>query len=349
MPVLFSNNATSPLASSITASATTITLTTGNGSLFPSVPAGSYFYATLADSSGNYEVIKVTARSGDVLTAVRAQEGTTGRAFLATDKLELRVTAAGLGNMVQLDGSQTITGSHTFTGTTTFSGSTVLTGGSFSGSYSGSPTFTGTPAFTALTATSATFTSATINGGTITGITDLAIADGGTGASTAADARASLGTVADTATNGIAARTAANTLTARTITAGTGITVVDGDGVSGNPTVSNSGVTSVDSQTGAVTLSSLTAFTKSLSSNGYQKLPGGLTIQWGTYNSTTDGGQAFSWPVAFAASCYVAVGTFNDLVNYPLPIISVSTTGFTVDRNSNISGTAPFRVIAIGS
>jgi hypothetical protein len=91
----------------------------------------------------------------------------------------------------------------------------------------------------------------------------IAVAKGGTGATTAATARSNLGTVADTAGNGIAARTSANTLTARTITAGTGISVTNGDGVAGNPTVTNSGVTSIvagsnitiSGGTGSVTIS----------------------------------------------------------------------------------------------
>jgi hypothetical protein len=44
------------------------------------------------------------------------------------------------------------------------------------------------------TLTNKTLTSPTINGGTITGITDITVADGGTGASTADGARTNLGT-----------------------------------------------------------------------------------------------------------------------------------------------------------
>jgi hypothetical protein len=148
MPVLFSNYASAPLAASISSSATTVTVTSGQGALFPAVPAGSIFYATLTDSSNNLEVVKVTARSTDALTVVRAQEGTTARAYAATDKLELRLTAAGLNNFVQLDGAQTVTGVKTFS-----SGLVGNVTGNLTGNVTGNVTGNATNATTATSAT----------------------------------------------------------------------------------------------------------------------------------------------------------------------------------------------------
>jgi hypothetical protein len=101
MPVKFTNNASGVLASSITTASTSITLTTGQGSLFPSLASGEFFYATLVDSSNNYEIVKVTARSTDVMTVVRAQDNTAARAFIGGDRFELRPVAAAMSALLQ--------------------------------------------------------------------------------------------------------------------------------------------------------------------------------------------------------------------------------------------------------
>jgi len=101
MAVLFTNNAATTLASSISSSATSITVASSTGNIFPSPTGSDYFLVTLQGVSGTpIEIVKCTARSGDVLTVVRAQESTTASAFTGGDKVELRITAGEMTNLV---------------------------------------------------------------------------------------------------------------------------------------------------------------------------------------------------------------------------------------------------------
>jgi hypothetical protein len=122
MAILFTNNATTTLASSITNVATSLTVASGAGTLFPNPTSPDYFLVTLQGVSGTpIEIVKVTARSTDTFTIVRAQEGTTASGFTGGDKVELRVTAgqmtgaakSGLANGVITENSTTVTSNYT--------------------------------------------------------------------------------------------------------------------------------------------------------------------------------------------------------------------------------------------
>ena len=90
----FTNNAATTLASGILAGATSLTVATGTGNLFPTLTGSNFFYCTLQNTAGTtIEIVKVTARSTDTFTIVRAQEGTSASAFSTGDKVELRLTA----------------------------------------------------------------------------------------------------------------------------------------------------------------------------------------------------------------------------------------------------------------
>jgi hypothetical protein len=97
MPILFTNNAATTLASAITNSAT--------GSRCPTPTSPDFFYVTLVEGT-NTEVVKVTARSTDALTIVRGQDGTTGTAFNAGARVELRINAALLQEFTQKSNPQ---------------------------------------------------------------------------------------------------------------------------------------------------------------------------------------------------------------------------------------------------
>jgi hypothetical protein len=93
MPIQLANNASGTIATAISASDTGVALTTGDGAAFPVLGLGDYFYATITSSGGTQEIVKATARSGDSLTIVRAQESTVAQSFAAGSRFELRVTA----------------------------------------------------------------------------------------------------------------------------------------------------------------------------------------------------------------------------------------------------------------
>lgn len=98
------NNASATMAAGITAAATVITVNAGQGALFPIVEFPSYAKLALEDVAGNIEIVHLTARSGDVLTVTRAQEGTTAKVFASGSRVENRITAATLNDFLQKTG-----------------------------------------------------------------------------------------------------------------------------------------------------------------------------------------------------------------------------------------------------
>ena len=85
------NRSISSLASGVSDTETSWTVTTEEGSKFP---ASGDFHITCED-----EIVKCTARSGDVLTVTRAQEGTSAASHDAGQSVELRVTAGIIENI----------------------------------------------------------------------------------------------------------------------------------------------------------------------------------------------------------------------------------------------------------
>lgn len=96
MALKISNNATTTIQSAVLASDLAVTVAPGSGALFPVLGVGDFFFATLSSVAGGVEIVKVTARSGDTMTIVRAQEGTVPLPFIVGSRFEIRVTAASL-------------------------------------------------------------------------------------------------------------------------------------------------------------------------------------------------------------------------------------------------------------
>ena len=100
MTALFHNNAASTLALQAQLIDTVLTVSAGTGNRFPAPAATEWFFATI-QSGVNYEIVKCTARAGDVLTVVRAQDGTSARLWSAGASIDMRIPKIVLESFLQ--------------------------------------------------------------------------------------------------------------------------------------------------------------------------------------------------------------------------------------------------------
>lgn len=101
MTQLFSNNAKTTLSAQVAVGATNIIVANGTGALYQSPIDQDYELVTITNGI-TYEIVKVTARTVDTLTVVRAQEGTTAKQWEVGESVSSRVTA-GTMELVQQD------------------------------------------------------------------------------------------------------------------------------------------------------------------------------------------------------------------------------------------------------
>lgn len=124
MSIQFRNNASGTLSQELAGATpgpedTTLVLQSNEASLFPAVvsPSDEFFYATLEDTAGNIEIVKVTNNNlgSDTFTIERGQENTTSQTFAVGSKVECRPTAGTFDEFIQRGGG-TMTGTLDFNG-----------------------------------------------------------------------------------------------------------------------------------------------------------------------------------------------------------------------------------------
>jgi hypothetical protein len=241
---------------------------------------------TIAEADANFDNlnsevgIKLTAtdyNASDVLTKIKTVDGTgsgldadlldglnTSVNDTSGNSVVIRSAGNFSANIITANLVGAVTGNVTGDLTGTVTGNATNVSGVVAINNGGTGATTDTAARTALglgTMATQAANNVTITGGTVTLTSALAIASGGTAATSVNQARTNLGLVigsdiqpfsnnltalAAITSHGFFVKNTAGTALTRSIAAGTNISITNGDGVSGNPTITGSSSPSVD-------------------------------------------------------------------------------------------------------
>ena len=241
---------------------------------------------TIAEADANFDNLNTevgtklataTYTAADVLTKVKTVDGVgsgldadlldglnTSSSDTSGNSVVIRSSGNFSANIITANLVGAVTGNVTGNLTGTVTGNATNVSGIVTINNGGTGATTDTAARTALglgTMATQAANNVTITGGTVTLTTALAIASGGTAATSVNQARTNLGLVigsdiqpfsnnltaiAAVTTHGFFVKDSAGTAVTRSVAAGTNISITNGDGVAGNPTITGSINPSVD-------------------------------------------------------------------------------------------------------
>lgn len=152
--------------------------------------------------------------------------------------------------------------------------------------------------------------------------TPLPVASGGTGSNTGVNLQSSVSGVLPIANGGTGSNSATfsganiTSLNATAISSGTldnartsasssnGASTIVARDASGNFSANTITAALTGIASGNLVTSDYTGANQSISASGFQKLPGGLIVQWGTYTQSSGGFTNVTFPTAFPSTCY---------------------------------------------